>query len=94
MNTIKKALLIATVAFVSQCWAASPTTTLLKNRAGYTADIATAVAQGKWVSNFYKAKTWAVANRTPLVAVWSNGDSCGHCVNFENSVNKDALEIT
>ncbi len=87
MNTIKKALLIATVALVSQCWAASPTATLLKNRASYNTDIATAVAQGKWVSNFFKAKTWATANRVPFVAVWSNGDSCGHCVNFEKSVN-------
>ena len=86
MKTIKRALLLAVAALVCQCWA-GPTATLLNNRASYNADVATAVAQGKWLANFYKAKKWATANKVPLVAVWSNGDSCGHCTTFENVVN-------
>ena len=71
--------------------AASPTATLLKNRASYNADIATAVKQGKWVANFAKAKKYATDNRVPLVAVWSNGDSCGHCTTFEGAVNSSTF---
>ena len=63
--------------------AASPTTTLLKTRASYSA----AVTTGKWQSNFYKAKKYATDNKLPFIAVWSNGDSCGHCDMFEESVN-------
>ena len=86
MSMMKKTLLIAAAALACSCWA-GPTSTLLKNRASYNADVATAVAQGKWLANFYKAKKWATANKVPLVAVWSNGDSCGHCTTFENVVN-------
>ncbi len=62
---------------------AGPTSTLLKTRASYSA----AVTTGKWQSNFYKAKKYATDNKLPFIAVWSNGDSCGHCVMFEESVN-------
>ena len=72
--------------------AASPTATLLKNRASYNADIATAVKQGKWVANFAKAKKYATDNKVPLVAVWSNGDSCGHCTTFEGAVNSSTFK--
>ena len=87
MNKMKNALLVLMAALVCHSWAASPTATLLNNRASYNADVATAVAQGKWLANFVKAKKWATANKVPLVAVWSNGDSCGHCTTFENVVN-------
>ncbi len=40
-----------------------------------------------WLSNFSKAKSYAVANKLPLVAVWSMGDSCSHCVKFESACN-------
>ena len=62
---------------------AGPTSTLLKTRASYSA----AVTTGKWQSNFYKAKKYATDNKIPFIAVWSNGDSCGHCVMFEEAVN-------
>ena len=64
-------------------YAASPTATLLKTRASYTA----AVTTGKWQSNFYKAKKYATDNGLPFIAVWSNGDACGHCMMFENGCN-------
>ena len=62
---------------------AGPTSTLLKTRASYSA----AVTTGKWQSNFYKAKKYATDNKLPFIAVWSNGDTCGHCVMFEEAVN-------
>ena len=68
--------------------AASPTTTLLKTRASYNATVTT----GKWQSNFYKAKKYAADNKLPFIAVWSNGDACGHCVMFENSVNSSYFQ--
>lgn len=81
MKRIKKAALLAVALFVCQCQA-GPTKTLVNSRAGYK----DAVTTGKWQSNFYKAKKYAVDNGMPFVAVWSNGDACGHCVMFEYSV--------
>ena len=78
------ALLVSSVSL----YAASPTSTLLKTRASYTA----AVTTGKWQSNFYKAKKYAVDNGIPLIAVWSNGDACGHCMMFENGCNSSAFK--
>ena len=40
-----------------------------------------------WLSNFSKAKKYAVDHGLPLVAVWSNGDACSHCTKFENACN-------
>ncbi len=40
-----------------------------------------------WLSNFSKAKSYAVNNGIPLIAVWSNGDACSHCTKFENACN-------
>lgn len=59
------------------------TATLLKTRlaSGQSAK------PGVWLANFSKAKTYATKKGVPLVAVWSNGDACGHCVAFESSVN-------
>jgi thiol-disulfide isomerase/thioredoxin len=84
MKTIRKAILLAIIGSLAFAgWAASPTATLLKTRASYTA----AVTTGKWQSNFYKAKKYAVDNGLPFIAVWSNGDTCGHCIMFENGCN-------
>lgn len=41
---------------------------------------------GKWSSGFSAVKKYADANKIPLIAVWSNGDACGHCTNFETTV--------
>lgn len=42
---------------------------------------------GEWHANFSASRKYAVDNKIPFIAVWSNGDSCGHCVIFENAVN-------
>lgn len=56
---------------IASSYAASPTATLLKTRASYTA----AVTTGKWQSNFHKAKKYATDRGLPFIAVWSNGDA-------------------
>ena len=85
MKTVKYIAfaLLALLSAGTVCQAASPTTTLLKTRASYNA----AVKTGIWQSNFAKAKKYATDNGLPFIAVWSNGDACGHCVMFEESVN-------
>jgi len=62
---------------------AGETSTLLKTRRAAS----TSVVPGYWHASFSKAKSYAAAKKVPLVAVWSNGDVCGHCVMFENAVN-------
>ena len=62
---------------------AGETSKLLKTRLSS----GSAAKAGVWLSNFSKAKNYAVDNGLPLIAVWSNGDSCGHCVTFESSCN-------
>ena len=63
--------------------AASPTATLLNARRSSSA----AATTGVWLANFSKAKSYATSHGVPLVAVWSNGDSCGHCTTFESACN-------
>ena len=63
--------------------AASPTATLLSARRSSGA----AATTGVWLSNFSKAKSYATSQGVPLIAVWSNGDSCGHCTTFEGACN-------
>ena len=66
---------------------ASVTTDLLDLRAARTAD----VTPGVWHSDLNKARAYAEANGLPLVAVWSNGDECAHCVVFENCIMSPAF---
>ena len=40
---------------------------------------------GKWCTGFTAAKKYADDNKVPLIAVWSNGDLCGHCKAFETA---------
>lgn len=40
---------------------------------------------GKWSSGFSAVKKYADDNKIPLIGVWSNGDACSHCTNFEKS---------
>lgn len=46
---------------------------------------ASTIKLGEWHNNFTAIKKFAVSNKVPLIAVWSNGDKCGHCINFETS---------
>ena len=46
---------------------------------------------GKWSSGFSVVKKYADDNKIPLIAVWSNGDACGHCIMFEKSCMQSAF---
>ena len=37
----------------------------------------------QWHNSFSACKKFAETKKVPLIAVWSNGDKCGHCVIFE-----------
>lgn len=45
------------------------------------------VVPGYWHAGLKECQAYAKANNVPLIAVWSNGDVCGHCLNFESAVN-------
>ena len=59
------------------------TATLTKDRIPKNKD----VVPGYWHAGLAKCQAYAKANNVPLIAVWSNGDVCGHCLNFESAVN-------
>lgn len=64
-------------------FSAGPTATLVANRR----KASQSVVPGVWHAGFSKCKAYAEANKVPMIAVWSNGDACGHCYMFEQSVN-------
>lgn len=66
---------------------ASNTTDLMAIRSARTEE----VKPGKWHADLNKARAYAEANGMPLVAVWSNGDFCSHCVLFEGAVTSPAF---
>ena len=67
---------------------ASVTTDLLALRAARNAD----VTPGVWHADLNKARAYAETNGLPLVAVWSNGEYCTRCVQFENCVMSPAFQ--
>lgn len=60
------------------------TAKFLKLRAAESATIKT----GQWHAGFSKMKKYAESKGIPLIAVWSNGDACGHCIMFEEVLMK------
>ncbi len=82
MDKMRKLAVYLLTVGLSVSVSASITDDLLAIRAGRTA----AVTPGVWHSDLNKARDYAVANGLPLVAVWSNGEGCAHCVAFENCV--------
>ena len=82
MKNMKAVAILAAVLAAADVFA-GPTATLLKTRSKASAD----VVPGTWHAGFSKCKSYAEKNKVPLIAVWSNGDACGHCVIFETAVN-------
>lgn len=62
----------------------TPTEKLIKIRK--CADCAVKLDPGVWYSGFTAAKKYATSMDLPFVAVWSNGENCSHCVNFEQVI--------
>ena len=79
-----RVLLSLAIAFLTTCAGlAGETATLVKTR--IKAD--KPVVLNRWHADLAKCKDYAAKNGVPLIAVWSNGDACGHCVAFESSCN-------
>lgn len=74
--------LLALVLFVTNA-SAGVTATFLKSRLASGASAKPNV----WLADFKKAKAYAEKNKLAFVAVWSNGDRCGHCTRFESACN-------
>jgi len=83
MKKLLSMVSVVVLMFVSSFAFAGETGTFLSRRLANSAT----VTPGKWHRNFSKAKAWAVEQGVPFIAVWSNGDSCGHCVQFEKCLN-------
>lgn len=66
-------------------WA--PTDFLLSYRKPYNSP----VEPGYWHSTLEDCKNYCLAHGVPLVAVWSNGESCGHCKKLESNANSIAF---
>ncbi len=81
MKKVVYALVAALAASVVQ---AGPTADFLKSVLAKSA----AATPGRWNSDFAKCKKYCEDNGVPFVAVWSNGDACGHCTAFEKACEK------
>ena len=80
---MKRMLITVAVLGVALAGFAGQTSTLTKTRIAKSAD----VVPGKWHAGFSKCKAYATEHKVPLIAVWSNGDACSHCVRFESACN-------
>lgn len=80
---MKKRLFVAAIVGCASLLSvhAGATATLVKTRLAASK----AVVPGRWHASLSKAKAYAVEHGVPLIAVWSNGDACPHCVDFETS---------
>ena len=47
---------------------------------------------GKWSSGFTATKNYADSKGVPLVGIWSNGESCGHCELLEEVLMKSTFK--
>ena len=45
-----------------------------------------AVQPGVWQARLSTAKSYAVKNKVPVIALWSNGNKCSHCIRFESGL--------
>ena len=83
----RKTMVVAAAALLAVVGFAGPTSTLTKTRLARSK----AVVPGRWHADLAKSQAYAKANGVPLIAVWSNGDACGHCSTFAQTVTADAF---
>ena len=78
-------MILALMLTAASAWSANDTATLVSLRAKK----GTAVTPGQWHAGLAETKAYAEKMGLPLVAVWSNGELCGHCQLFESAVNSE-----
>ena len=77
-SKVAKSIAVA-VSLAAAMASATVTDDLVRTRAGRSDP----VTPGVWHADLVKARAYAEANGLPLVAVWSNGDFCQHCLVWE-----------
>ena len=88
MKTIRLLALVACACGMVPALFAGETAKLVKARSAKSA----AVVPGKWHADYSKCLSYARSKGVPLIAVWSNGDACGHCVTFESACNSSKFK--
>ena len=81
-NRLRMAALALCAGFLSLSAVASTTADLVKTRTPKGKP----VVLGKWHAGFDACLSYAKKNNVPIIAVWSNGDNCGHCITFEKAI--------
>ena len=79
MRSFAKFTCTGIAALVGLIGLASSTSDLLAVRS----DRSMPVEMGVWHADLNKARAYAETNGIPLIAVWSNGEDCAHCIRFE-----------
>lgn len=87
-NTTRIVLAALALFFAVTAEAANQTKTLVNSRSKK----GDPVTLGKWHCNFDKCKKYATDHGYPFIAVWSNGESCSHCVRFESACNSTTFK--
>lgn len=78
---------LCAVMFAVACNAGS-TANIVESRLAASAP----VELGRWHASLSKCKEYAHAHGVPLIAVWSNGDLCGHCIRFQDALNTSVFK--
>ena len=82
MRGTSSAIVAATVGLLAFASLATDyTAALTKTRTARTG----AVVLGKWHAGYSKCLSYAKQHNVPLIAVWSNGQNCGHCITFSSA---------
>ena len=82
-NIMRRVFVLVAIAMAASGVFASATDTLVKRRA----KAGTPIVPGQWHADFSSVKKFAEDNGLPLMAVWSNGDECSHCLKLERCLN-------
>ena len=79
MKSMSRCLFVVVLSLAATFVHATVTDDLVATRASRTDP----VTPGVWHADLAKARAYAEANGLPLIAVWSNGDFCQHCLVWE-----------
>ncbi len=88
MSTTKRNMLVLMAGLWAFAGWAGITKDFVKSRLPASAD----VVLGRWHSSHSKCLSYAKKHNVPYIAVWSNGDACGHCQTFEKACNDSAFK--
>ena len=83
MHAKNRNLIVAMTLLATFAGWAGITKDFVKSRLPASAD----VQLGRWHSSHSKCLSYAKKHNVPYIAVWSNGDACGHCQTFEKACN-------